>query len=62
MKINKYAFIILSALLVNTAFADEMEEIIVSSSLVKSTISNMFTYFAHAFLTYMNGLGKELNI
>ena len=41
MKINKYAFIILSALMVNTAFADEMEEIIVSSSLVKSSASEI---------------------
>ena len=41
MKINKYAFIILSALMVNTAFADEMEEIIVSSSLVNSSASEI---------------------
>ena len=36
--------------------------LLVSSSLVKSTISIMFTYFVHEFLTYMNGLGKDLNI
>ena len=41
MKINKYAFIILSALMVNTAFADEMEEVIVSSSLVNSSASEI---------------------
>ena len=41
MKINKYAFIILGALMVNTAFADEMEEVIVSSSLVNSAASEI---------------------
>jgi len=41
MKINKYAFIILGALMVNTAFADEIEEVIVSSSLIDSAASEI---------------------
>jgi len=41
MKINKYAFIILGALMVNTAFADEIEEVIISSSLVNSSASEI---------------------
>ena len=41
MKINKYAFIILSALVVNPAFADEIEEVIVSSSLIDSLASEI---------------------
>jgi iron complex outermembrane recepter protein len=41
MKINKYAFMILSALVVNPAFADEIEEVIVSSSLIDSLASEI---------------------